>query len=131
MPDAMPMPTPIPADADPTAVVPLLLRAVEALERKDYAVAVGLLLMIATFAATRVPMLRALVPKEYTATALLGAAALGGFGAALASGVPPVRAALTFVLCSATAIAFWEGAAKHALRILSKKRPFGSWMPPS
>ena len=131
MPDAAPMTTPLPDDADPTAVVPLVLRAVEALERKDYAAAVGLILMIATFAATRVPMLRALVPKEYTATALLGIAALGGFGAALASGVPPMRAALTFILCSATAIAFWEGVAKHVVRILSKKRAFGSWMPPS
>ena len=102
--------------------VPLVLRAIEALERKDYAVGIGLLLMIATFVMTRVPVARNLVPKQYVASALLGAALIGAFGSALASGMPVGRAALAFLLCSASAIAFWEGIAKHVVRLVAQRK---------
>ena len=116
-----PIPTPLASDADPTSVVPIAVRAIEAIERKDYAIAAGLVLMIVTFVATRIAVVRAFIPKDYVATVLLGVSAVGGFGAALATGVSPGRAAFAFLLCSASAVAFWEGVAKHVVRIVSSR----------
>lgn len=112
-----PIVTPIPEVTDPASVVPLALRALEAMERKDYALGIGLALMVVTFFAAKFATSKMLVPKELTSSILLGAAVLAGFGAALASGAPPMRAALAFLACSSTAIAFWEGIAKHVVKV--------------
>lgn len=115
----MPTPTvtPFPDGADPGSVVPVAMQALEAMERKDYTLGLGLALMVVTFFAARLATSKLLVPKDYTSSVLLGAAVLGGFGAALASGIPPMRAALAFLACSSTAIAFWEGVAKHVVKL--------------
>jgi hypothetical protein len=55
---------------------------------------------------------------------------VGGFGAALASGVAPGRAALVFLACSSTAIAFWEGVAKHLVKLWSWKKARRRVVPP-
>ena len=119
-PEASPAPavTPIPETADPSAVLPLLARFVEAAQRKDYALAGGLALMIVTFLAIRFGKDR--VPKDYMATLLLGCSVFGGFGAALVSGIPPAKAAWTFLVFSALAIAFWEGVGKIVYRLWQK-----------
>ena len=111
---AEPIVTPLPSNADPTVIVPLALQIARAIEREEYAVAAGFVLMLATFGLTRLEASRSFVPKKYTATALLLIAVLGGFGSALATGMNPERAAMAFLLCSSSAIAFWEGVAKHA-----------------
>lgn len=110
-----PVVTPIPEATE--SVVPVAMRALEAMERKDYALGLGLALMVVTFFAAKVATSKMFVPKEFTSSILLGAAVLGGFGAALASGVPPMRAAFAFLACSSTAIAFWEGVAKHVVKL--------------
>lgn len=102
------------AETDP--MVPLLVRALEALERKDYALAAGLAIMAATFLSTRGLRAGRIVPREYLATILLGAAIAGGIATALAGGRPPVATALALLMCAASAIACWEGVAKHAVR---------------
>lgn len=114
---SLPIVTPIPEAADPGAAVPIAMHALEAMERNDYALGIGLALMVVTFLAAKVATSKMLVPKEFTSSILLGAAVVGGFGAALASGVPPMRAALAFLACSSTAIAFWEGIAKHVVKL--------------
>lgn len=99
----------------------LVARALDALQSGHHALAVGFALMVLTFLAGRTALVSSLVPREYIATTLLGLSALGGFGAALASGTPPLQAGLTCLLCSASAIAFWEGFAKHVVKALRRR----------
>lgn len=108
--------TPIPETADPSAALPLVMKLVEAVEQGQYAIAAGLALMILTFLATRIPAIRAKVPKDYTATFLLGTALFGSFGASLAGGAAPGRAAFAALVCSSMAIAFHEAVAKHVIK---------------
>lgn len=115
---------------DEGSVGPVAMHALEAIERRDYALGIGLALMVVTFIVGRVATSKLLLPKEYTSTVLLGSAVLGGFGAALAAGVPPGRAALAFVACSSTAIAFWEGVAKHVVKFWSWKKQRKRSVPP-
>lgn len=112
------------------SVASVALRALEAIERRDYALGIGLALMVATFFIARLASRKLFVPKEYTSTVLLGASVLGGFGSALAAGVPPGRAALAFIACSSTAIAFWEGVAKHVLKFWEWKNQRRKVVPP-
>lgn len=111
-------------------VASMALRALDAIERKEYALGIGLGLMVLTFFVSRAASARGMVPKEYTATVLLGASLLGGFGTALAAGVPPARAAIAFVACSSSAIAFWEAAAKHVVKLWRRRMRRRRIMPP-
>lgn len=115
-----PAATPIPETADPSVAIPLVLKLVEAVEEGRWAVAAGFALMILTFLALRIPQVRGRVPKDYTATFLLGMSLLGSFGAALASGTPPGRAALAGLVCSSLAIAFYEGVFRHLVKLWDK-----------
>lgn len=120
-PTPAPAVTPIPADADPAAALPAVLKALEAAQEGRYAIAIGFALMAATFLAIRIPGIRDRVPKDYTATFLLGTALFGSFGAALAGGAEPGKAAFTALVCSSMAIAFWEGAVKHIVKLWRKQ----------
>lgn len=106
--------TPIPADADPAALIPLVTPLVQAIERKAYAAATGLVLMILT--ALGLKFGPGWIPKEYAATAVLAFTALGGFGAAIASGAPVLATAVAFLFVGTTAIAAWEGIFKHVVK---------------
>lgn len=121
-PTAAAAPTPIPPENDLIAAIPLAMKLIEAIEQGQYAIAVGLALMILTFVAIRLPAATAWVPKKYAATAVLAVGLLSSLGVALASGVPPGRAAFASLVCSALAIAFWEGVVKHVWDFMAKPK---------
>ncbi len=110
--------TPIPADADPSALIPFVPLFLAAVERKDYAFAVGLALMILTALGMRFGP--AWLPKEYAATGLLACSVFGGLGAALASGMSPYKAVFACLVISSTAIALWEGVGKVLEKLWKK-----------